>query len=222
MDDYDDDGPSAFRMMGLFGMMAPAMAMMVAASLWGVVILYVIARWRLHRAGTDDPQLGLKFVVHLFRFHGYQILLLGTFLLLYSVLIKGNDNVRSPMWRSALGFLVAGGGIFGVHTLILGRTNQEQHPLVARLFTGMSLVVTGMIAMIALIAGLQALFAKGDMGNEGRAFWSLVLVYVTAWAVQGSILARNHLTPTTPYDGSLPPPPPPGATVPDPMRQPLA
>ena len=57
---------------------------------------------------------------------------------------------------------------------------------------------------------------------NSRAFWSLVLVYVTAWAVQGSILARNHLTPTTPYDGSLPPPPPPGATVPDPMRQPLA
>ena len=119
MDDYGSDygdGPSPMRMFGLLGMLAPMVGMLLFASLWGVVILYVIARWRYHRAGIVDNQLGLKFVLHMFRLHGYQLVLLGAFLMLYSILAKGNSDMRSPIWRAALGFLTAGGVVFGAHT----------------------------------------------------------------------------------------------------------
>lgn len=225
MDDYGSDygdGPSPMRMFGLLGMLAPMVGMLLFASLWGVVILYVIARWRYHRAGIVDNQLGLKFVLHMFRLHGYQLVLLGAFLMLYSVLAKGNSDMRSPIWRAALGFLTAGGVVFGAHTVLLTKTNQAEQPLVGRLYGGLSLMITGLIAMIGLIAGTQALFAKGDMGNEGRGFWSLVFVYGAAWVVQGAVFGRAQLSGPSPDGASgpgapLPPPPP----VPEPMRQPL-
>lgn len=222
MDDYDyGDHGSPFRMMGLVSMLAPAMAMLFLASLWGVGILYVVARWRQHRTGAADPQFGLKFALHLFRFYGYQLMLLGTFLLLYSVLLKGNSDERSPVWRAALGFLSAGGLLFGVHTVVLGKTNQRELPLVTRLFSGLSLLVTAIVGTIGLVAGLQALFAKGSMDDGGRMMWSLVFVYVTAWVVQGLILGKAQLTEPSP-DAPPPSAPPPGPTVPEPMRQPLA
>lgn len=223
MDDYDSDGGSPFGMMGMFSMMAPAMAMtmMLAASLWGVVILYVIARWRHNRAGLNDTQFGVKFALHLFRLHGYQLVLLGAFLLLFSVLAKGSSTMRSPIWRMALGFLTAGGVVFGVHTLMLGKTNQTEQPLLGRMFAGLSLLVTGMIGLVGVVAGMQALFAKGPMGNDGRMLWSLVFVYVTAWVVQGAIVVRAQLTTPSP-DAAPPGPPGPGPIVPEPMRAPLA
>ncbi len=221
---YDDDyggGPSPFRMMGLFSMLAPAMAMLIFASLWGVVILYVVGRWRQNRAATSDPQFGMKFVLHLFRFHGYQLMLLGGFLLLFSVLYKGESGERSPIWRMALGFVTSGGIVFGAHQLFLGKTNQAAFPLVGRMYGGLSLVVTGLIGMIGLVGGIQTLFAKGPMGNDGRMLWSLVFTYGTAWVGQGAIFARAQLEGGS-VDGDAVAPPPPAATVPEPMRQPLA
>lgn len=226
MDDYDDygGGPSPLRMFSFFSMLAPVAGMALFASLWGVVILYVIARWRHHRAGTGDPQLGLKFVLNLFRMHGYQLLLLGAFLLLYSILAKGNSDMRSPIWRAALGFLTSGGVVFGAHTVLLMKTNQAEQPLVGRMYGGLSLLITGLIAMIGLVLGTQALFAKGSMGNEGRGFWSLVFVYGTAWVVQGAVFGRASLAGgNVDGPGAMPGvPPPPPAPVPEPMRQPLA
>ncbi|MBL8625048.1 MAG: hypothetical protein JNK64_27310 [Myxococcales bacterium] len=225
MDDYDDygGGPSPLRMFNLFSMLAPMAGMVLFASLWGVAILYVIARWRHHRSGVVDGQLGLKFVLHLFRLHGYQLLLLGGFMLLYSILAKGNSDMRSPIWRAAMGFLTAGGVVFGAHTVLLMKTNQAEQPLMGRMYSGLSLLITGLIAMTGLVLGTQALFAKGDMGNEGRGFWSLVFVYGTAWVVQGAVFGRAQLTGPSPdgpgAPGAPPPPPPP---MPEPMRQPLA
>ncbi|MEZ4400184.1 MAG: hypothetical protein R3B06_09205 [Kofleriaceae bacterium] len=219
MDDFD----SPFGMMRLFGMLVPAMVMLLVISLWGVIILYVVARWRHHRAGTRDPQLGLKFALHLFRFHGYQLLLMGGLLLLYAFLLKGNSAERSPVWRSALGLFTSGGIVFGLHTVWLAKTNDELAPLVGRLFRGMSLVLTGLIGFIALVAACQLLFAKGSSGDGGRLVWSALLIYGTAWGVQGVVFARAAMTSAEP-DAAVPPAPPspPSPPVPEPMRQPLA
>jgi hypothetical protein len=204
MDDYGSDygdGPSPMRMFGLLGMLAPMVGMLLFASLWGVVILYVIARWRYHRAGTVDNQLGLKFVLHMFRLHGYQLVLLGAFLMLFSILAKGNSRHALADLARRAGLPHRGGVVFGAHTVLLTKTNQAEQPLVGRLYGGLSLMITGLIAMIGLIAGTQALFAKGEMGNEGRGFWSLVFVYGAAWVVQGAVFGRGPAQRPEPRQG---------------------
>jgi hypothetical protein len=226
-----DDIDTPFRMMGLFSMLAPMMAMLVFASLWGVVILYAIARWRHHRAGTSDPQLGLKFALHLFRFHGYHLLLAGGFALVYSVLLKGNSHERSSAYRAGFGFIAAGGLVYGLHTMVLQKSNQVRFPLVGRLFAGLNLIVTGMTGLVVIVIGFQMLFGKDSTGDAGRALWSMTLVYVTAWVVQGAMFGRDVLSdpgsdlPGSDQRGSDQSPPAsstPGATVPEPMRQPLS
>jgi hypothetical protein len=219
-DDYDDDrgGISPFRMLGLFGMIAPAMGMLLAASLWLWMIIYIVGRWRLHRSGWNDPDFGAKFVLHVFRFHGYHVMLLGAFLILFGIVSKGLGD-KGPLWRAAFALLTSGGLIFGATTFLLTRTNQEQQPLVGRMCNGSSLFVSGMIAMVGLVGGFLVLFAEGPMGNDGRGLWAIVFVYVTALAVQGAIFSKRPLG-AGPVDGPSPPPPP-APTVPEPMRQPL-
>jgi hypothetical protein len=224
MDDYDD-GPSPFGMMGMMGMAAPMMAMMFAAGFAWFVLIYVIARWRNNRAPMPDPQLGLKFALHLFRFHGYQLLLMGGTMLLFTVLMKSErGSVRGDIFRPAAAFLVAGGIVFGVHTLMLTKTNQDQYGLMGRLFAGVNLVITGLIGFVGLIFALQVLFAKGEGGNVARVAWSIVLVYCTAWGVQGALLGKSMLSggssDAMAPPGSMQQPPP--TSVPEPMRQPLA
>lgn len=229
MDDYDD-GPSPFRMFGLLGMIAPMMATMVMAGMVWMGLLYVIARWRNNRAAVPDPQLGLKFALHLFRFHGYQLLLLGGMMLLFTVLLKKEEYgpTRGDIVRPAFAFLVAGGIVFGVHQLLLTKTNQAQHPLVGRLFAGLNLIVTGLVGFIGLVLALQMLFAKGSGGLPARAAWSVVLVYCGAWGVQGALMGKTMLDGSAPPPESMTPPAMPGAPgvppapVPEPMRQPLA
>jgi hypothetical protein len=221
MDDYND-GPSPFRMMGLLGMVAPMMATVLMAGLLWMGLLYVIARWRNNKAAIPDPQLGLKFAMHLFRFHGFQLLLGGIFLVVFTILHKGEG--RGDIMRTAMGLLVVGGLVFGVHTLVLTKTNQDSFTLVGRLFGGLNLIVTGVVGFIALVVAFQMLFQKGEHGDEARLVWSLVLTYVTAWGVQGAILGKSMLDGPAPDEtgGRVGPTAPPSAPVPEPMRQPLA
>lgn len=225
MDDYDD-GPSPFSMMGMMGMAAPMMAMMVVGGLAWWILIYVILRWRNNRAPVPDPQLGLKFALHLFRFHGYQLLLVGGTMLLFTVLMKSErGSARGDIFRPAAAFLVAGGIVFGVKTLMLTKTNQERFTLVGRVFAGGNLLVTGLIGFVGLVFALQVLFAKGEAGNVARVAWSIVLVYCTAWGVQGALMGKTMLSDDGTPDAAAPPGgfgAPPSTSVPEPMRQPLA
>lgn len=224
----DDDFGSPFGLMGLMSMFASVVAMLLFVVLWGGVIAYVLARWRQNRAPVEDPQFGLKFALHLFRVLGFHALLLGAFLLVYAVLLKGNSDERSPVWRSAFGLLVPGGILFGTHTLLLASvTNQAAFPLIGRMFAGLSLIMSGLVGSIAMIVACQMLFAKGSSGDAGRAVWSAVLVYLSAWGVQGVMFVSRHAPP----DGAAPPqaggmvagpPVAPAPAVPEPMRQPLS
>lgn len=220
MDDFDD-GPSPFRMMGILGMVAPMMATLVMAGLLWMGVLYVVARWRNNRASVPDPQLGLKFALHLFRFHGFQLLLLGLFAVVYAILTKGNS--RGDIIRPGLALLVVGGLVFGTHTLFLTKTNQDSFTIVGRLFGGLNLVVTGVVGFIALVIAFQMLFQKGSHGDEARLVWSMVLVYCGAWGALGALLGKAMLEGPAPDEGGRPGAPlPPREIVPEPMRQPLA
>jgi hypothetical protein len=193
------------------------------------ILLYVIARWRDHSAEDRDPQLGLKFALHFFRVQSYQLLLFGTAMLLYSMLSKElKGDLREYVWRPAMAFIVSSGIVFGVTTAILARTNNYNYPSVGRLFNGYNLMVSGLIGFAALTAGFQAMFQKGSSGEFGRIAWTGILVYATAWVVQGAIFGRSVLeaaptrydTPSSSGPSSSNEPPPPA--MPGPMQKPLA
>jgi|GEM_PF-1973988 len=221
MDNFND-GSSPFRMMGILGVVAPMMATFAMGVLVWMGLLYVIARWRNSKAAYPDPQLGLKFALHLFRFHGFQLLLGGLFAIVYAVLHKGDG--KGDIVRTAAGLLVAGGLVFGSHTLFLTKTNQDSFPLVGRMFGGLNLIVTGVVGFIALVLAFQMLFQRGDHGDGARLVWSLVLTYGTAWGFIGAMLGKRMLDGPAPDESGGRPGVivAPGAPLPEPMRQPLA
>jgi len=182
--------------------------------------LYVVARWRDHRSATADPQLGLKFALHFFRTQSYQLLMFGTTMLIFSILGKDLGEHRDMIYRPAFGLLVPAGIVFGVMSVLLGKTNNDRVPQVGRLFNGYNLMVTGIIGFVAMVMLFEIFFQKGKSGNDGRMAWSAVLVYTTAWAVQGAMFGRAVLDAPLPYDA--PPPPPAGDPRPEPMQKPLA
>lgn len=224
-DDYGSRGGLGSMYM-LMGMLTPMLMIMAITSILFPLILYVVCRWRDNKAPVADPQLGLKFALHFFRVQSFQILLWGTAMLLYAMLSKEmKGEARELIYRPAFGFLVPAGIIFGVSTAMLGRTNNYNFPIVGRILNGYNLMISGLIGMTALMAGFQALFAKGSSGEFGRIAWTGILVYTTAWVVQGAIFGRSVLESgppgsyEPPSSGSNEPPPP---AMPGPMQKPLA
>jgi len=221
-DEDDDYGPNPFMFARIIGMAVVPMVFALLVGLLAPMIMYILARWRDKHAPAPDPQLGLKFVLNFFRVQSYQILLLGLFMLIYAMLTKEMSKHRGDLMRPAFGFIVPAALVFGVTTALLPKTNQYAYPAVARLWNGYNLMITGLIGFIVLIFGFQLLFAKGSTGEAGRVVWALVLVYTSAWAVQGAMFARQVL------DQPMLDPPSSGSSsggdpdVPGPMQKPLA
>lgn len=224
-DDWDYERRRVYGLLEILENLGPMMMVIGIVSTMFPILLYIIARWRDHNSSAPDPQLGLKFALHFFRVQSYQMLLFGTALLLYSMLSKEvKGELREHVYRPAFAILVPAGMVFGVTTGLLGRTNNYNFPSVGRLFNGYNLMVSGIIGFAALNAGFQAMFQKGSSGELGRIAWTGILVYTTAWIVQGAIFGRSVLeaSPTSydlPSSSSGEPPPP---AIPGPMQKPLA
>ena len=191
------------------------------------VLVYVIARWRTYReAAPADPHLGLKTALAFFQVLSFQAALLGLFLFLYGLFTKGGDDHRGEMMRMAFGVLVPSLLIFGAHFVAMQRTNAAELPLVGRMFSGASLIQTGIIGFVSLLAAFITLFSKGEAGEPGRVVLALALVYPIAWGVQGArFLQRSSFGAPPPgaqaYARAVPPPavpvpppavPPPGSS----------
>jgi hypothetical protein len=148
------------------------------------LVLYVIARWRAHRDGIADPQLGLKCALYYFATSALQLGLAGVALLIYQ-LISPSTGDKGAGYRAAIGFIIPAGLVLVAHVGLLKRTNDEQLQNVRRLFYGFTLIVTGLIAFFALVLGFQALFAKGSTHGVGHTAGSMIVVYGAAWALIG-------------------------------------
>jgi hypothetical protein len=218
MDDLGGSGPSPlFLMRMMTGMVMPILIALVMIP----IALYVIARWRANRDAERDPHLGLKFALSFFRWEGYQVALLAGAMLLYSMVGKDLGDGRGELTRTAFGFLVPGLLVLGAGTLALTRTNQHERPGVGRLLTGFNFMLTGVIAFGTLVMAFQSLFQKHGGGEEARLIWSLTVVYVSAWAVQGILYMRDlgidgpaaAAGPTSMPQPGAPPAPPPAGTA---------
>lgn len=214
-------GMSPWQVMQVVGPMMFVVPMLLWLVVIGPLVIYPIARWKLHREQSTDNQLGLKVALHYFRMTAFQLLLLGAVVLIYAVIGKG--SAKGDIYRAAFGFLVPSGIVLGVHTMLVGRTNDAQYPAVHRLFMGYNLLVVGLFGFAALVAGTQALFAKGSAGDPGRLLFAGVLVYCGAWAACGIQFGRRVLGGPGALSGppdhivtppGVMPPPPPGPSLP--------
>ena len=189
------------------------MIFIVPILLWllviGPLLIYPIARWKT----AQDSQLGLKVALHYFKLLAFHLLLLGAFVILYTIIRKGGG--KGDTYRSGFGLLVPAAIVFGAHVALLKRTTDEVAVTVRRLFMGYNLILVGLLGMTALVFGFQALFARGSAGDDGRLYLAAVLVYVTAWAACGArfaILVGADFASAPPEHVAPPGPPPPPAT----------
>ncbi len=157
----------------------------ITLSLFGPMVLYLIARWRAHRAPVVDPQLGLKFALHWFATSAFHLALMGGVLLVFTIIGPGPSSGKGEAYRMAFAMLVPAGLVLGVHLMLLRRTNDLEVPGVRRLFLGYNLIVTGLVGFISLVFGFQLLFAKGSVAPLGHMAGSAILVYGGAWAGLG-------------------------------------
>ncbi|MCX5748232.1 MAG: hypothetical protein NT062_37750 [Proteobacteria bacterium] len=147
-------------------------------------VLYILARWRAHREPTPDAQLGIKLALGYLATVGLQVALLGGVTLLYAIITKQSDD-RGTYARVAFGLLLPALAVWGVHRVMLGRTNEDAFPAVRQLLAGYNLLIVGLLGFVALVATSQALFAKGSSGEGGRLAVATLLVYLPAWGFHG-------------------------------------
>lgn len=163
----------------------PAIFTSISLALLLAPLFYVIVRWRANREQVQDPQVGIKFVLHYFAMTAFQMTLFGVMVLLYAMISSEDTNVfpvtKSEMYRSALGLMVPGGLVLGGHIALIRKTNDDMFHNVRRLMGGFNLLLTGLIGFLGLVLGFQALFAKGSTHGMGHLAGSMILVYGAAW-----------------------------------------
>jgi hypothetical protein len=162
-----------------------AITFVIAFLIIAPLILYLIARWRSARDASPDPQLGIKFALHYFAMAAFQIALAGAALLIYNLISPGTAEKGTAGYRIAMGLIIPSSVVLAAHIGLLRRTNDDAFPGVRRLFWRYNMLVTGMIAFVALLFGFQALFAKGSTFGMGHLAGSMVVVYGAAWAIVG-------------------------------------
>jgi hypothetical protein len=175
-----------FSMMGAW----PLLGSMAGAFVPILVVIYVVARWRGYREGASDPQLGPKLAFSVFRWLGLQLLLAGAAIAGYGLLGAGDD--RGTALRVAAAVLVPALLVAGANEVAYRRTNHREQPMVGRMFAGVSLVQTGLIATLALVVACQVSFAREVDGDAARTAWSVAVVYGVAWLAQARALAASQ------------------------------
>lgn len=181
-------GVSPLTMLQMMGPLMVVLPLLLWVLVIGPLLVYPIARWKLHKEQLVDPQLGMKIALHYFKMLALQTVLLGAVVLVWTVISKGGS--KGDAYRAAFGFLVPGGIVLGLHGVMLKRTNDDQLVHVRRLFLGYNLIITGLVGFVALVLGCQVLFAKGSAGNDGRLVLAGVLVYGGAWVALGMQFGR--------------------------------
>lgn len=217
----NDYGVSPFMMLEILSPLFVVVPFVMSLWITGPLLLYPIARWKAHREGLHDPQLGLKVALHFFALLAFQLVLLGLVTVIYTLFSKDTSS-KGEQYRVGFALLIPAGAVLAAHLVLLKRTNTDQYPGVRRLFAGYNLLVTGILGFVALLFAFQVFFKKGSAGDAGRLGIAAVLVYVGAWAACGIQFGRivfgDH-TSAAPPSNVIPPPAPsnvasgvPGAT----------
>jgi len=158
---------------------------MVMIVVWLPIAVYILMRVRDSQEQAADIHLGIKVVACWFQLAAAQILLLGSTILLYSIVEFGEE------WRIGAGLVIPALVIYGVLYLTLSATNSVERPSIRRMFRGINLAYTGGIAFVGLLVGSVALFQEGASFANGSAIVAAVIVYTLSAGVQGTRLLRE-------------------------------
>ncbi len=195
-------------MLGMFGMMGSlsTMFLLPLMMMWMSipVVIYLVARSR-SSAENEDTQIGMKVALHLFRVLGFQLALMGVFLVLFGVISKAPT---ADMMRLGFGLAIPAGAVFFVHTMLSRKTNGDTFPAVRRMFEGWNLIITAIPGFISLVAFCVVLFAKmpGAKGDMLRMVFPFLLTYGGAWgALSFMWYKKEGLLPQGPAAGAFPP-----------------
>lgn len=187
-----DDFEGSMRLLSIL----PAASIMLAVlpfMMFGPMVLYIIARWRAHRAGVVDPQLGLKFAMHWFATTALHIALAAGTFLIFTTIAPNISPVKGDLYRIGFALLIPAGIVLGVHLMLIKRTNDLEVPGVRRLFLGYNVLATGLVGFFGLLMAFQMLFKKGSTHGMGHMAGAIVLVYCSAWAAFGWRLGQTVL-----------------------------
>ena len=151
---------------------------------------YILLRWRAYREQSPaDPHLGLKSALYYFKTLALHILLIGAFCLLYGLFER---YVRGEMVRLAIGLFLGGGVVYGSQAILIDKfTNSTQFPAVSRLFNGFNLLVTGLVAMGALVTFFVLVVQSNPAGQALKGTIALTMVYGAAVIAQGLLFLRR-------------------------------
>jgi hypothetical protein len=206
----NDYGISPWALLDILSPIIFLMPAVLTLLVFGPLLLYPLARWKLHRAQVEDPQLGLKVVLHYFALIAFQLLLVAGVIIIFTLFAKDSTS-KGSFYRAGFALLVPAATVFFTHVLgFLRRTNQDQFPTVRRLFLGYNLAITGLVGFVMLLVAFQLFFKKGSAGDEGRLAIAGVLVYVGAWAACGiqfgrAVIGDNSASAGPPSASAAPP-----------------
>lgn len=160
------------------------MGPVLLAVVFAPIIIYLVGRWRAHRDNQPDPYLGIKTILAWFHMASYQLLLSCSAIFLYAVLADLPDFATESMVRTSIGFALPAALIFAVHTVALTRTNSAERPNIQRMFAGVSLAQTSVVAFVGLLMGGFLLLQKNTPTQLNRLAIVIVVVYGGAWVAQ--------------------------------------
>lgn len=177
----------AIEIAGLQMIFAPIILMTVFTP----IIIYIVARWRSHRDDAPDPQLGIKVAICWFKMAAFLLLLLGVFIVCFSIVADLPSGAGESAMRVGAGLILPSLLIFAIQYFVLVQTNSEQRPTIARMFTGVTLVYTGLVTFGALTIGGIMLFQEDSPSELNRTIVVAILIYGGATASLGIRLMRE-------------------------------
>lgn len=149
-------------------------------------LIYLVAKWKGYREKwVDDPQLGLKAILHYFRLICLQLGLLGAFVTIMGLILSEGRTARV-----GLALVVAGGGGFVLHLRWLARsTNNASVATMDRLYGACNWILCGLLALGGLVMFLVVLL-EGEAAKTVFITLAFFFIYAVAWALQAAIFLR--------------------------------
>jgi hypothetical protein len=144
-------------------------------------LVYWFLKWRLYRDGMQpDPELGKKVIVYYFKTLGYQLALIGLTMMIFGLLSRRGDE----QLKMGLGFLIGGGLVYLLLVMaIYAKVVGDNTHLVARMYTGINLLIVGLIFIIAFTAFWVILFTASF--KAAKLPLSAFIVYAGALVGEG-------------------------------------
>jgi hypothetical protein len=185
------------------------LALVAPTLLLALAIPYGILRLRDSRKEVQDPQLGLKCMLHFIHSVGLILLLTGLTILADDVTqsyirpnFRGSYLTYSKTQRMAAGLMAAGLllSLFQL-LLIVGFTNNRKWPESRRVFVGWRLAIHSMVVITAFTALVVTVFQEAPVEEELMRYATILVVWFASWLIHLILLKVYRGAGSKPAEG---------------------